>query len=475
MRNQGKTGGGRVRPVALAALLCLCMAAACMQAPAWAEGVGRVMRPITRSVADQRRINQASRVSLRVVRPQLSIVRGKAAGLVSGLSLNGDRSLLFVTLRDGSARLWDLERGVQLGGVVGRNILAGAVGGIGRQAEAVGVQRDGSLMAIRPDGSTRQIGMAAGAFGRGASPALSGDGKTLVFLAADGWRIARAGQTHAIADAARAFRPILSADGRRIVYLGERGAVVARDLAHGGAGAVVRLGRCRRNAAVTTGAFLADGNRVMLGDKRGNLCLWRFPERQGGAGQLLGRKRAQRGALQTVAVSGDGKIVATRDRDDTVRIWSTEVPLRRIASFELEAGASGPLALDSRRQWLFAGEPDGTVGIYAYSRRAAGRIAGLISTNDGGWTVLNREGRFDGPQSGVDALLWAGETAAETLPVDAFSESYFEPGLLAKLDDEAPRFLNEQPRNLSEDGYQGTSPILVILHAKDWAGALWSR
>ena len=461
MKNQEKTSGYWVRHAALPALLCLYMVAKCIPTPASAEGVGRVLRPITRSVADQRRINQASRVSLRVVRPRLNIVQGKAAGLVTGLSMNAERSLLFVTLRDGSARLWDMERGLQLGGVIGRNILAGAVGGGGYQSEAVGVQRDGSVIAIRPDGSIRQVGTATGSFGRDASPVVSADGKSVVFLAADGWRIAQAGQTHALTDAARPFRPILAKDGRRIVYLTDRGAVVVRDFAHGGADAVVRLGGCRRNVAVTAGAFMPDGNRVMLGDKRGNLCLWRFPERQGHAGQLLGRKRAQQGPLRAVAVSGDGEAVATRDGNGIVRIWSTRIPIRRTASFELETGSSGPLVLDSRRKWLFAGESNGTVGIYAYSRNATGRIAGLISTNDGGWTVLNREGRFDGPQSGVDAFLWAGDTAAQTLPVDAFSENYFEPGLLAKLDDVAPRFLNEQPRNMAEDGYLAPPAVSI--------------
>jgi len=453
VKNKGKIGFYWVRSAALPALLCLCMVLTCIPTAALAEGVGRVLRPITRSVADQRRINQASRVSLRVVRPKLNIVQGKAAGLVTGLSMNADRSLLFVTLRDGSARLWDLDRGVQLGGVIGRNILAGAIGGGGHQSEAVGVQRDGSVIAIRPDGSIRQLGMAAGSFGRGASPVLSGAGETIVFLAADGWRVARAGQDHALTNAARAFQPILSKDGRRIVYVTDRGAVVARDFAQGGRDGVVGLGGCRRKVAVTAGAFLPDGNRVMLGDRRGNLCLWRFPERQGEAGQLLGRKRAQRGPLRAVSVSSDGEVVATRDNSGTVRIWSTKIPIRRVAIFELKAGASGPLVLDSRRKWLFAGESNGTVGIYGYSRNTSGRIAGLISTNDGGWTVLNREGRFDGPQSGVDALLWADETTAQTLPIDAFSESYFEPGLLAKLDDDVPRFLNEQLRNMSEEGY----------------------
>ena len=109
--------------------------------------------------------------------------------------------------------------------------------------------------------------------------------------------------------------------------------------------------------------------------------------------------------------------------------------------------------LDAERGWIFVGEQNGTVGICSYSRGEVIRIANLVSTNDDGWAVLDREGRFEGPQNAIDALVWAGETAAQTLPVDAFSEGYFEPGLLAKLDDELPRFLNEQARDLSKDGF----------------------
>ena len=448
-----KASGYRVHFAVFLALLGLCMGMACIPAPALAQGVGRVLRPIMRSVADQRRINEASRVSLRVVRPKLGIVRGKEADRVTGLSMNDDQSLLFVVLGDGSARLWDIERGVQLGGVISRNILAGSVGGGGHQSEAVGIRRDGSVIVVRPDGSIREVNMAAGPVGHEPLPVLSADGKTLAFYAGNSWRIVREGRIHALIDATNEFRPILSEDGTRVVYLMDRTTLVGRDFANGGTFTIVGLGGCARRVAVTAGTFTPDGSRLALGDKRGNLCLWRFPERREGSGQFLGRKRAHRGPHRTIAMSRDGKFVATRNEKGAVRIWSTETPIRRVASFELRADASGPLVLDSRRHRLFAGEPNGTVGIYAYSRNETGRIAGLISTNDGGWAVLDREGRFDGPQNGVDALLWAGDTAAQTLPVDAFSESYFEPGLLAKLDDQDPRFLNEQIRDMSDDGY----------------------
>ena len=71
--------------------------------------------------------------------------------------------------------------------------------------------------------------------------------------------------------------------------------------------------------------------------------------------------------------------------------------------------------------------------------------------------MLNRAGRFDGSQGGIDALAWSGETATrirQDLPVDAFSESYFEPGLLAKLS--APGrsdYLTAEVDDLSNEGY----------------------
>ena len=453
MRNKEKTRTCRAIRAALSVLACLYVATSCLPSPALAEGVGRVLRPITRSVADQRRIIQGSEVSRRVVRPKIRIVRGKEAGGVTSLSLNGDRSLLFAVLADGSARLWDLERGVQLGGVMGRGLVTGVVGGSGDQSQATAVGRDGSLMVIRPDGSMHRAGGVAEPLGRKTDIVLSADGSTLAFRAQVGWSVTHAGRTHVLADAESAFTPLLSADGTRVVYVTARGAIVVRNMANEEAVAAARLGNCARNVPVSSGVFLPDGNRVILADRRGNICLWDMPQRGKDSGRFVGRKRAHRGPIGMIAISGDGQLVATRDQRGTTRLWSARKPIRRVASFELGDGASGPLVLDSERQWLFAAEADGTVGIYTYSRREARRIAGLISTNDGGWAVLGQEGRFDGPQNGVDALLWAGDTPDETLPVDAFSEGYFEPRLLAKLDDQAPRFLNEQIRDMSDDGY----------------------
>ena len=119
------------------------------------------------------------------------------------------------------------------------------------------------------------------------------------------------------------------------------------------------------------------------------------------------------------------------------------------------------MVIDTQRQWLLAGEQHGTIG--AYGLGEGERIARLISMDDG-WAVVDRKGRFDGPQNGVDALEWAGETVSQTLPLDSFSQGWFEPGLLTRLgnlQEDGGAILTADARDLSEDGYIAP-PVVTI-------------
>ena len=411
-----------VGSAALLGLFGISIALAAIPSPADAQ-IGRMIGNINRNIVGS--VGAAARASFRI-RPRLGIVRGEA-GPVVGLRSNDDGGLLFVVLGDGSARLWDLERGVQLGGAVGGDVVAGTVRGGGRAWEAIAVRRDGSSISIRPDGRIRARSEAIAGLDRDTAPILSADGSVLAYrVAGEGWGLA-------------------TPDGRTLRLPFETPPILSRD----GTIAYPLFGCGETAARATAGAFAPDGRRIVFGDEEGSLCMWEFPE-GGQPRRLFLRREAHSDPIRALAFDRGGERIVTGAADGKAALWSVAAGIGRVASLDLGDAVSGPLLLDAERGWVFAGERSGTVGIHSIEEKR--RIARLISTDDG-WAVLDREGRFDGPQNGVEALVWAGDTAAQTLPVGAFSESYFEPGLLAKLDRPAPLFLNEGVGDLSEEGY----------------------
>lgn len=395
-----------------------------LPSPADAQ-MGQMLRNINRTIVGS--ASGAARASFRI-RPRLEIVRGNAAGSVVGLRRNDNGDLLFVVLGDGSARLWDLERGVLLGGAISGDVVAGTVRGDGRAWEAIAVRRDGSSISIHPDGRIGERSGAIAGLDRDMLPILSADGSVLAYrVASEGWGLA-------------------TMDGRTLRLAFETPPILSRD----GTRAVPLFGCGEPAVRATTGAFAPDGRRIAFGDENGNLCMWEIPE--GGQPTRLDIKRkAHSRPIRAIAFDQSGEQVATGTVDGKVKLWSVaEGRVSYVVSLDLGDAVSGPLLIDSERGWVFAGERSGTVGIHSIEEKK--RIARLISTGDG-WAVLDREGRFDGSQNGVEALVWADDKTEETLSVDAFSESYFEPGLLAKLERTAPLFLNESISDLSEEGY----------------------
>ena len=415
--------------------------------------IGGVARPVVdswrRIVGDPQRFR---------IRPELVVDPRRRSGNTIALSTDGSRRLILAVHAGGAAHLWDLERGVRAGARIGHGVVAGIVRGTGRSAEVAVVRGDGSLDAWRPGGEPRTIGPAIPGFDAGAAPALAGDGETIAYRTRDGrWHVAAPGvRPAALPDAARDARPILSPDGTIVVYRSAASTLTAGRITRSGVRMEGRLDGCGRGVEITARAFTPAGSRVVLGDARGRLCVWTVAG--AGAPQRLFTVRTGEpaSAVAALALSRDGTRAAVRGASGRVEIWTVSGKIRRTASVELASTGSYPLALDSSRQWVFGGETDGTIAIHSLKRREKTAVGRLVSTS-GGWAVLDREGRFDGSQDGIDALAWSGETATrirQELPVDAFSESYFEPGLLASL--VAPGrsdYLTAQVHDLSTEGY----------------------
>ena len=343
--------------------------------------------------------------------------------------------------------------------------MAGVIRGTGRATEIIAIRNNGSSIALRPDGTRRRLGDKIEMFDATAAPALSSDGGTMVFRAVDGrWYVRKENKEPVmLPDAAPAALPVLSHDGSTVAYrAADETTILVVRLADPGVVLLGLLDGCIRGTRITVGVFAPDGGRVVFGDERGNLCAWALtgwadPQR------LFIVKTMLSGPVRVLAMNREGNRVAASAEDGAVEVWSVKGQVEQIASLELEVRALRPLLLDSGRKWLLTGEEGGTIAIHSLEKQGKTQIARLISTARG-WTVLDHVGRFDGSETGIGALEWTGETADEAeyaLPVDAFSESYFEPGLLAKLDDTRPLLLNEDVSDLAEDGYLSPPTVKI--------------
>ena len=398
-----------------------------------------------------------------IVKPQLVVAEGQRVGAVTGLSFDRDRDFLLVVLAGGETRWWDLRRGLERGAARGETILGGLLRGGGRALEMVEVRADGSVMLRRPDGAGAALSGPIAGFDSAARPAIAENGAMAFRMRDRTWWV-RDGEPIALPDAAPDAMPVLSSDGYRLVYRTGRAMRVMR-LANGGLESEGSLSGCTDGTQVTAARFTPWGGRLLLGDARGRLCLWDL----GAAPRMLfSVTTALGGPVRTLAMDREGRLAAAGDGRGAVELWPLVGRIERRTSVTLGPGAA--LALDAERGWLLAGGENGAVTVHDFRARDAERrpLARLLSTTDG-WSVLDGHGRFDGSETGIEALSWAGtaEDGAHVTPVNAFSESHHEPGLLAKLDAPAPALLNETAADLPESGYVRPPQATIELGRRD--------
>lgn len=478
MTPRRSTGGAAT--TFIAALLILC-GALLVPSSSEAQGLGRilggavggsVLRSATAIGSDRRFV---------IVQPRLAIAEARRAGSVTRLALDRDRNLLLVVLADGSARWWDIDRGIERGAVRNQRIVAGLIRGGGLSADILAVRADGSSALLRLDGSPYPLSERIVDFDRAAQFAAVAESGAIAFRRRDGtwWLNTGGGERFGLPDAAADALPVFSADGYTMAYLADRGRA-ARVMRLGGRGPEPAglLPSCSRSTRITAARFTPAGGRIVLGDARGNLCLW---DVSGASAPrlLFSVPTGLSGPVRTLALDREGRLAAAGNGGNAVEIWPIAGRIERASYLTLQMGSAAALALDTDRGWLFAGGGNGSVAIHDIGARDSERrsrpIASLISTKDG-WSVLDSAGRFDGSQNGIDALSWAGEAqeggSAHELPVDSFSESHYEPGLLAKLDGPASGLLNDTAADIPGSGYVRPPDVSIEIGNQDAAGRL---
>jgi len=111
-----------------------------------------------------------------------------------------------------------------------------------------------------------------------------------------------------------------------------------------------------------------------------------------------------------------------------IEIWDWRTPklLRTIKS-----PTSPFTALDTNEQGIFAGSSDGSV--YFFSHGSVNWRVRLIPVPSFGWLVVAPDGLFDGLVPAMKYVAWRDQKGAPSIPMDAFFNEFYTPGLLGEV------------------------------------------
>ena len=129
-------------------------------------------------------------------------------------------------------------------------------------------------------------------------------------------------------------------------------------------------------------AYSPDGKHFLTGGKIRNANLWNANNHK-----VVFELKGHTAHVSSVTFSADGKFILTGSQDNLARLWNA---------------------------------------------RTGAEMCRLISFADGGWAVVDPQGRYDASRGGdVDGLHWVVDQ--EAIALDQLKERYYDPGLLAKI------------------------------------------
>lgn len=156
----------------------------------------------------------------------------------------------------------------------------------------------------------------------------------------------------------------------------------------------------------------------------GTASLWSVPDLR-----EVARIRDDGGGILSAAFSPDGRTLVTGSWDGVVRLWdaASGAPLGRLG--EHDGGVLG-IAFSPQGDYVVTVSEDQTARLWDLADRRL--LCLMTSFDDGGWAVVDPDGRYDASNGGdVDGLHWV--IGNEPVALSQLKARYYEPGLLAKL------------------------------------------
>jgi hypothetical protein len=131
-------------------------------------------------------------------------------------------------------------------------------------------------------------------------------------------------------------------------------------------------------------------------------------------------------ALAAYGFAPDVQVAAVSPSADHLRVTDPQSG-RALVDIDVQAGSARYVVVDLPYRRVITGGDDGIVRVRNLDTGVL--LVQIISTLSG-WAAVDAQGRFDGVIAGVDDIKWLASQLK--LPIDNFSQAYFEPGLVAR-------------------------------------------
>jgi WD40 repeat protein len=130
-------------------------------------------------------------------------------------------------------------------------------------------------------------------------------------------------------------------------------------------------------------------------------------------------------SLATMGLGNDAQVASAGSSGDELRI--TNAQSGQTLDIAVAPGSARYFVIDRPFRRLITGGRDGIVRVRNLD---TGELLVQIISTLSGWTAMDAQGRFDGTITGIDDVKWLASQLK--LPIDNFSQPYYEPGLVAR-------------------------------------------
>ncbi|HSE24192.1 MAG TPA: caspase family protein, partial [Pyrinomonadaceae bacterium] len=144
-----------------------------------------------------------------------------------------------------------------------------------------------------------------------------------------------------------------------------------------------------------------------------------------------------------VRFSADGNKLASASADRSVIVWDLQTGLK-IHQLQGSIDAVTSVVFSQNSKWILSASYDGTILLWqAATGKLMATLISIPASDD--WLVVTPDGLFDGSSDSWDRVVWRfDQSTFNVVPVEAFFNEFFYPGVLAEI-------LADQNPKASED------------------------